>query len=837
MVSNNILTAIMEILTSDEIFKLNDLYFNEKFILYSYQWNSYNQFVSDVIEKDVKNLEHIIHEDTIGGKIYRYKIKFTNVAIKPPIDDNANDEEIIFPEDCRTRFLTYASKIIADIDQIQEIIDCETPDLISEVRILASELKVAIAKIPIMVRSKYCSTNLVQNRPNTECRFDPGCYFIVKGSEKVVIGLERICENKILCFTKKDPNFADGIMYTCQINSRNINYDNMDNNSSNIQILSVRMKKDNSIILNMTQFADIPIFIMFRALGIVTDNDIINHIITDPNDTNMLNMLKISLNKSLAENIKDDHGNAKEIKTQEDAYQYLMGKLKNKRYSVTNIETNTHQKRKHFEQLLIRDFLPHMGVTADKMIHKALFLGKMVNKLLNTFMGRIPMDDRDSFINKRVDLPGVLMSQLFRQYFKKMLNDCGKYFKKKNNGNHEQPIDIIKIIKFTTIEQGLMSALLTGTWGSSKRKGVAQMLQRLTYKQFISYFRRIMPPPVDASNSKVVSMRHVNNVQYGFIDIVETPDGHNIGLHKHLSLMASVTMSLDIDTIKYIKNILLNLKNKANRNYITSITDVSLTTLYKRVHININGEWLGVTAEPFELVDKLKKIRRQGEINIQASINFNIRTKTIDIYTDAGRIIRPLLKVYNNKLALTKNMLESIDSSYINKNKVTRWAEFIHKYPDVIEYVDVEESENLMIAMYPKDVEESYDKMIKTDLPSAGGRGNPADRYGKVYVKYTHCEFHPMMELGIIAANIPFLEHNQAPRNYFSFAQTRQGMGIYASNYRHRVDLSYLLYHPMRPLITTRAAKYTGDLDMPAGENIIVAIACYTGLRFSPCHN
>jgi DNA-directed RNA polymerase II subunit RPB2 len=203
---------------------------------------------------------------------------FENVAIKPPVDDNSNNEEIIFPEDCRTRFLTYASKIIADVSQVQEIIDCETNSQI-ETNIIAKENKVPIAKIPIMVRSEYCSLNLKKDRPNTECRFDPGCYFIIKGSEKVVIGLERICDNKMLCFTKKDPNFANGVMYTCQVNSRNMNYETIDGSIANIQIVSVRMKKDNSIILNMTQFADIPIFIIFRALGVETDNDIINHII------------------------------------------------------------------------------------------------------------------------------------------------------------------------------------------------------------------------------------------------------------------------------------------------------------------------------------------------------------------------------------------------------------------------------------------------------------------------------------------------------------------------------------------------------------------------------
>ena len=82
---------------------------------------------------------------------------------------------------------------------------------------------------------------------------------------------------------------------------------------------------------------------------------------------------------------------------------------------------------------MTRDFLPHMGITSDRTNYKARYLGAMVNKLLNTILGRIEIDDHDSFINKRIDLPGALMTQLFRQYFKKMLNDCGKYFKKKNN--------------------------------------------------------------------------------------------------------------------------------------------------------------------------------------------------------------------------------------------------------------------------------------------------------------------------------------------------------------------------------------------------------------------
>lgn len=860
------MTSRTNILSSEEIFKLIDLYFNEKYILYNYQWNAFNQFMSDTLINDVVNTEHIIHEDYIGGKIYRYKIIFENIAIKPPVDDNTNDEEIIFPEDCRNRFLTYASKIIADVLQVQEIIDCETsglefsenePDQSDSVSasdeasasvsvsvtgatdkkktntsskyvIIAKEYKVPIAKVPIMVRSEYCSTNIKKDKINTECRFDPGCYFIVKGSEKVVIGLERICDNKMLCITKKDPNFQNGLSYVCQIYSRNSNYEIYDGSSSNIQKISIYMKKDLSLVLNTLYFMEVPIFIMFRALGINTDEDILKYIVYDPSDIDMLNIIRLSQNKALSENLKDEKGDAREIKNQDDAYQYLMSKLKNKRYSTTNIDTYNNQRRKHLELILSRDFLPHMGITYDRTAHKAHYLGKMVNKLLNTYLGRIPIDDRDSFINKRVDLPGTLMGQLFRQYFKKTLNDCGKYFKKKNKGNYTNPIDVIKIIKFSTIEQGLTNALAVGTWGSSKRKGVAQMLQRLTFKQFISYFRRIMPPPTDETNSKITSMRFANNIQYGFVDLIETPDGAKVGIHKHLALMCSITCNSNHAEIDNIKTIVTNMKNVDGKYVLINILDIR-GELSRSVTVNLNGEWLGITFDPYILINDLKKRRSYGEINIQASINLNTNTRIIDIYTDGGRMIRPLLKVVNNELKLKREMLNNIDSKNSDRSKVTRWVEFIQNNPDVIEYVDVEESENLMIAMYPAEVVEARDRMTSGENPSEGGRGDPANRYNKVYCRYTHCEFHPMMFLGVLSSTIPFSEHNESARNYFNFSQTRQGMGIYATNHRHRVDISYLLYHPMKPLVITRASKYTNEFDIPAGENMVVAIACYTG--------
>ena len=145
-------------------------------------------------------------------------------------------------------------------------------------------------------------------------------------------------------------------------------------------------------------------------------------------------------------------------------------------------------------------------------IEKAYYIGFMINRLLQCYLGRIPPDDRDNYINKRVDLPGQLMMDLIKQYYKKMLNECNKFFKRKNSDD-EHPLNIINQIKPTIIKQGLTTALLTGAW--NKKKGVAQMLQRLTPLQTFSSLRRINSPTVDASTNKLTSPRHLHNSLIG----------------------------------------------------------------------------------------------------------------------------------------------------------------------------------------------------------------------------------------------------------------------------------------------------------------------------------
>ena len=141
----------------------------------------------------------------------------------------------------------------------------------------------------------------------------------------------------------------------------------------------------------------------------------------------------------------------------------------------------------------------------------------MVNKLLLVILNKLEVDDRDALHNKRIETPGILLGQLFRQNWKKMLSEIGKLFRQKNLSDIN-PINVISHIKSSTIEQGIKTALSTGVWGMNRTKnGVAQALQRLSWIQSQSYLRRVLSPNLDASTSSVVSIRLINNNQYKFL--------------------------------------------------------------------------------------------------------------------------------------------------------------------------------------------------------------------------------------------------------------------------------------------------------------------------------
>lgn len=285
------------------------------------------------------------------------------------------------------------------------------------------------------------------------------------------------------------------------------------------------------------------------------------------------------------------------------------------------------------------------------------------------------------------------------------------------------------------------------------------------------------------------------------------------GLVKNLSMLAGITISMN-EQIYIIQEYLAN--------KIITLESANNMIIHKYVKIFINGNWIGFVKDIIKIHNELRMMRFQGKIEKNVSLVFDFRNNEFHIYTDGGRLIRPYLTVTNNKLNFKPEMLDNI----------TSWEEFMAKYPDVIEILDKEEEQNMMLADFPQRIEKA--RMIMERKPINDKETidviNRTNRYDdNVFVRYTHCEIHPCMILGIISSNIPFTDHNQSPRGIFQYNQARQAMGLYISDYRERTDISYILYHPQIPIVAPRASKYTGTHIFPSGENVIVAIQSYTG--------
>ena len=788
-------------LTDKRIFDLVDARFTKKNILYEHLYNSYNDFIDNQVINFLKTNDNIFDENKVGDKVYRYRFKFENIHVRPPL--NENGLSLMYPIDARDRKSTYSIKIIAKVSQIQEIYDLNKKEIISSKVIGNIIERENILSLPVMVNSKYCSLQINRDYNKRDCEYDPGGYFIVNGSEKIVLCIEKMAPNKPLVFIKKDSGV---ISYQVQINSLSQNPNIM------MQGIIIRMKKNFDISIRVPIFNEVSVFTLMRALGLEKDIDIVRYITYNDEDIDMINILKIAIDLSKTEG-------KKLILSKEDAYYSLCNKVRVvKKYTDKDKKLQYEEKKEHLEGLLRYAFLPH--ISSDRHVDifkaKACYLGYMINKLLNCVLGRIKPDDRDSFTNKRIDLPGDLLFELFKQHYKKMLNECNKFFKKRST-NHETPLNIINQIKPSTVEQGLKSSLLTGNWG--KKKGVAQMYPRLTFLQSISVLRRVDAPSSDASTMKLTGPRHLHPSQTGFLSAVESPEHTNIGLVKHLSLLGSITIGSVAQNNIIYKMLLENEKFIHFDNH----QPIDLHILIK---VFLNGEWIGTTTKPYELYTDFKTLKQNSIISNMNSIIYDIERAEIKFYTDTGRLYRPILNVINNEVILTNKMIEDVITNKTISN-TSKWEELIMKYPGAIDFIDSDEQFYTHIACDRKTVKmmKEREKLVYPD------DNNPIiNRYDQSLIQeFTHCEIHPFLVEGMMAGIIPFANHNQGPRNIYSFAQGKQAMGIYTSNYRDRLDISYILYHTQIPLVSTRISKYIHTDILPCGENVIVMIGTYTG--------
>ena len=723
---------------------------------------------------------------------YEVQILFENISLrKPTIFENNGAILPMMPNDARLRNLTYASPLFVDVRVRTTFINnTKQGERTVRERLFPN---VHLGKIPVMVGSKYCllhDQKYLHPSIIGECAEDFGGYFIISGGERVIISQERMSENRPFVFrNNRNPTKEVEV-----IEVKSIGPDNDQVPKNNAVKIMYHPKNPQIHLLRATIpriKTDIPIFILFRALGVVADQDIVDLILGPERDPHFDTIMSESIMEAC------------EVQTQEQALNWISTQV--------NSWSSRGNKALKITDILNIECFPHVGIVETKWYDKACFLAHITRKVLWVNTARIPNDDRDAYPNKRVDLPGFLLANLFRSYFTtKMIKDIRASVAKeihgggwRASGNFEDILNVSninKVIKSVILEVGLKTSLATGNFGSAKvggptKIGVSQVLNRLNYISGVSHLRRISTPI--EKTGKLVLPRKLHNTQWGYICPSETPEGHGVGVVKNMSSTAIVSIFSNPNTVReYI----------ATLGVVTPLSASTANEKHMQTRIFVNGAWIGTirNENSLETLKKLKYAKRSGRIHIQTGIIWRPSLREIWITTEAGRMLRPLFYA-----AAIRDILR--DTAVLNEvHALKNWeAVLLWESPNknhLIEYIDPGETESTYIATYPHEVHSHTDR------------------------DYTHCEMHPSTILGTLASNIPFPDHNQSPRNSYQAAMGKQAMGMYALNFRERFDaMAHLLCYPQVPFVSPFMSKFYGAQNMPSGQNIIVAIATYTG--------
>lgn len=753
------------------------------------QLDPYNDFIERGIH-DVVNYFKFIEE---GGS----KIEFGEVVIENPTVSKLSDNVVrkMTPMYCQDKGYTYLSDIYADITVTNNL---NIPRLYRHVH---------IGSIPVMVMSNLCNLKDISSDHREMARLkedinEKGGYFVVGGAKKIVSCQKRSVCNKALVYDKK----KQGLPFDYFATIRSALQDGYMSTESHVGhkagLLYVTIPYIDGI--------GVPLGILYRALGVTSERMMVKLSLRNERDREAMTMIIRSLEYSY------------ECDSQEMALEYIgrRGKkwttTKVSKPSTSNETEDTDAKTtfvrateaeaiSYARYLLSTEFLPHLGNTQASFYKKTIFVGYMVNALIQTMLGRRKADDRDHFTNGRVATTGVLFKELFYSAMKNFKKDIVSYLKGKKVRD-QSAINIHAICKPQTIKGIMCGALSANLWsGKKKVNGRSQTFEQYNYTAGIANARKVVTPMND-DGGKVEKPRHIHLSQMFKTCPAESPEGKKVGL------VSGLATGCIISTGFSARDIIPFIVGYENADFVCPVEDIfdedgELSYYFRETIVFVNGDIVGYTTNPSQLVENMRKIRRSGSYELSAS--YNRHNQEVNIFTDAGRVMTPRL-IVNQTTGLCRlephHIREILRGEWNNKPGGVWYTLLSEGY---VEFIDSAEEETLpLIAMYPSD--------LSPDPNS----------------KFTHCELNPALMFGIGASLIPFSNHNQSPRNCYQAAMGKQAIGIPGINFAVQTKNKVtVLAHPQKPVVSSFIAEKIGYDLFPAGQNACVAIAQYQGFN------
>lgn len=709
--------------------------------------DSYNFFVDVDLKKIVEANQTVLSD--VDPSFY---LKYLDIRVGYKSNgDQSQPEVLLSPHECRLRDLTYSAPIYVDVEYTR-----------GKKIIIHRDLE--IGRMPIMLRSNKCILNGRSEKEMAylnECPLDPGGYFIVNGTEKVILVQEQLSKNRIIV----EADEKKGIVQASVTSSTH-------ERKSKTYVVA----KNGKIYLKHNSISEeVPIVIVLKAAGIVSDMEIMQLICGD--DSMYQDIFAVNFEES----------SKLGIFTQREALEYIGRKVKTIRRmnapKLTIIQEGI--------EAIATTIVAHLTVDNLDFREKALYIATMVRRVVMTMYNPKLVDDRDYAGNKRLELAGQLLSLLFEDLFKKFNNDfkanLDKILKKPSRASEFDALLHINIHS-NNVTTGLNRAISTGNWSLKRfkmeRAGVTHVLSRLSYIAALGMMTRITSQ--FEKSRKVSGPRALQPSQFGMLCPSDTPEGEACGLVKNLALMTHITTDNEEAPLRKLCY-LLGAEDVA-------VADSSTIHTSGTFGVFLNGTMIATTRYPSEFVQKFRRLRRSGKVSAFVSIYTNIHQTAVHIAADGGRICRPLIIVENGE--------SKVKAKHLRKLQKGEWGFDNFLNHGLVEYLDVNEENDSLIALYEKDI-----------IPMT-----------------THIEIEPFTILGAVAGLIPYPDHNQSPRNTYQCAMGKQAIGAIGYNQFRRIDtLLYLLCYPEQPLVKTKTIELVQYDKLPAGQNATVAVMSYSG--------